>query len=95
MCFRLNPKISNLHSIKEFTKGKCYFHLFQARLKAEHEYLLLVSRTRTDEQGRRHSIAVPVIPPPDGVKFEGGYHVERNPINGAARLVPPDGEKLD
>jgi len=63
-----------------------------ARLKAEHEYLLLVSRTRTDEQGRRHSIAVPVIPPPDGVKFEGGYHVERNPINGAARLVPPDGK---
>ena len=61
-------------------------------MKAEHEYLLLVSRTRTDEQGRRHSIAVPVIPPPDGVKFEGGYHIERNPINGAARLVPPDGK---
>ena len=61
----------------------------QARLKAEHEYLLLVSRTRTDEQGRRHSVAVPVIPPPPGVKFEGGYHIEKNPITGAARLVPP------
>ena len=70
------------------------YHLFrinptQARLKAEHEYLLLVSRTRTDEQCRRHSVAVPVIPPPPGVKFEGGYHIEKNPITGAARLVPP------
>merc|ERR1719195_2083470 len=62
-----------------------------ARLKAEHEYLLLVSRTRTDDQGRRHSVAVPVIPPPPGVKFEGGYHIEKNPINGAAVLVPPEG----
>lgn len=62
-----------------------------ARLKAEHEYLLLVSRTRTDEQGRRHSVAVPVIPPPPGVMFEGGYHIQKNPINGAAVLVPPKG----
>jgi len=62
-----------------------------ARLKAEHEYLLLVSRTRTDEQGRRHSVAVPVIPPAPGVMFEGGYHIEKNPINGAAVLVPPKG----
>ena len=43
------------------------------------------------EQGRRHSVAVPVIPPPPGVKFEGGYHIEKNPINGAAVLVPPEG----
>jgi len=36
-------------------------------------------------------MAVPVIPPPPGVMFEGGYHIERNPINGAAVLVPPKG----
>ena len=43
------------------------------------------------DQGRRHSVAVPVIPPPPGVMFEGGYHIQKNPINGAAVLVPPKG----
>ena len=52
--------------------------------------VLSLARTRTDQHGRRHSVAVPVIPPPDGVKFEGGYHIERNPITGAARLIPPE-----
>ena len=36
-------------------------------------------------------MAVPVIPPAPGVMFEGGYHIEKNPINGAAVLVPPKG----
>ena len=36
-------------------------------------------------------MAVPVIPPPPGVMFEGGYHIQKNPINGAAVLVPPKG----
>ena len=26
--------------------------------------------SRTDTRGRRHSVAVPLIPPPDGEKFE-------------------------
>ena len=57
--------------------------------RGEPETVLLLTRTRTDARGRRHSVAVPVIPPPPGVKFEGGYHIEKNPITGAARLVPP------
>ena len=40
-----------------------------------------------------YSVAVPLIPPPDGEKFEGGYSVERNPITGGAKLVPPSGGK--
>ena len=32
---------------------------------------------------------MPLIPPPDGEKFEGGYHIERNPITGGVKLVPP------
>merc|ERR1719209_2740010 len=55
----------------------------------EPDTLLLLTRTHTDPRGRRHSVAVPLIPPPYGEKFEGGYHIERNPITGAARLVHP------
>lgn len=60
--------------------------------KKEPDNLLILTRTKTDKHGRRHSVAVPLIPPPDGEKFEGGYHVERNPITGGAKLVPPPGE---
>ena len=60
----------------------------------EPENLLILTRTRTDRHGRRHSVAVPLIPPPDGEKFEGGYHVERNPITGGATLVPPESGNL-
>ena len=52
------------------------------------------TRTRTDRHGRRHSVAVPLVPPPDGEKFEGGYYVERNPITGGAKLVAPCGGKV-
>ena len=55
----------------------------------EPEHLLLVTRTRTDARGRRHSVAVPMLPPPDGEKFAGGYSIQRNPITGGARLLPP------
>ena len=58
-------------------------------MKTEPDNLLLLTRTRTDSRGRQHSVAVPLIPPPDGEKFEGGYHIERNPITGGARLVVP------
>jgi hypothetical protein len=34
-------------------------------------------------------MALPVITPPNGERFEGGYHVEKNPINGALKLVEP------
>ena len=34
-------------------------------------------------------MVLPVIPPPNGEIFEGGYHVEKNPINGATTLVEP------
>ena len=61
----------------------------------EPDNLLILTRTRTDRHGRRHSVAVPLIPPPDGEKFEGGYHVERNPITGGATLVPPEQGKTE
>ena len=61
--------------------------------KKEPENLLILTRTTTDRHGRRHSVAVPLIPPPDGEKFEGGYSVERNPLTGGAKLVPPPGGK--
>ena len=61
---------------------------------SEPENLLILTRTKTDRHGRRHSVAVPLIPPPDGEKFEGGYHVERNPVTGGAKLVPPQGGKF-
>jgi len=57
--------------------------------KAEPDTLLLLTRTRTDSRGRRHSVAVPLLPPPDGEKFAGGYQIQRNPITGGARLLPP------
>jgi len=60
--------------------------------KKEPENILILTRTKTDRHGRRHSVAVPLIPPPDGEKFEGGYHVERNPLTGGAKLVPPPGD---
>merc|ERR1711974_415481 len=53
----------------------------------EPDTLLLLTRTHTDPRGRRHSVAVPLIPPPYGEKFEGGYHIERNPITGATRQL--------
>ena len=34
-------------------------------------------------------MALTVFYPPNGDKFEGGYHVEKNPINGAMTLVEP------
>jgi hypothetical protein len=68
-----------LHSSRSTKKGT----------KKEPENLLILTRTKTDRHGRRHSVAVPLIPPPDGEKFEGGYHVERNPVTGGAKLVPP------
>ena len=58
-------------------------------LKAEPENLILLTQTKTDSLGRRHSVSIPLIPPPDGEEFEGGYKIERNPINGAARLIHP------
>lgn len=78
--------------------------------KGEPETVLLLTRTRTDARGRRHSVAVPLLPPPDGEKFAGGYQIQvwdsqniledvirhfyflqRNPITGGARLLPPTG----
>ena len=58
-------------------------------MKSEPENLLLLTRTKIDSSGRRHCIRVPLIPPPDGEKFEGGYHIEKNPINGGSKLVGP------
>ena len=44
--------------------------------KGEPETVLLLTRTRTDARGRRHSVAVPLLPPPDGEKFAGGYQIQ-------------------
>ena len=64
-------------------------------MKTEPDNLLLLTRTRTDCHGRRHIVAVALIPPPDVEKFKGGYHIERNPMTGGARLVvPAQGEKI-
>ena len=38
---------------------------------------------------------IPLLMPPYGEKFEGGYIVEKNPITGGSRLIyPPKGESL-
>ena len=63
--------------------------IFQNKTFAEPKHLLLITRTKTDPSGQRQSVALPVIPPPNGEIFEGGYHVEKNPINGATTLVEP------
>jgi len=60
----------------------------KAKVK-EPEQLLLITRSKVDVSGRRHSVSVPLIPPPNGEKFEGGYHVEKNPITGGYRLEEP------
>ena len=54
--------------------------------------LLIVKKSQSDLLAQ-----VPLLPPPIGEKFEGGYHIERNPITGAARLVhPPEtGEQVE
>ena len=44
--------------------------------RGEPETVLLLTRTRTDARGRRHSVAVPLLPPPDGEKFAGGYQIQ-------------------
>ena len=65
------------------------YQSFQDKVNAEPENLLLITRTRTELNGRRLTAALPVIPPPNGERFEGGYHIERNPINGALTIVEP------
>ena len=85
-----NFAFPELHPKVEREWGKMYSLItLQAKLKAESENLILLTQTKTDSHGRRHSVAIPLIPPPDGEKFEGGYHIERNPITGGARLVVP------
>ena len=38
---------------------------------------------------------IPLLMPPYGEKFEGGYLIEKNPITGGSRLIcPPKGESL-
>ena len=74
-----------LHSSRRASRASSHRNSAQE----EPDNLLILTRTRTDRHGRRHSVAVPLVPPPEGEKFEGGYHVERNPITGGARLVPP------
>jgi len=39
--------------------------------------LLILTRTKTDSQGRRHSVAVPLLATPGGAKNDSGYLVER------------------
>merc|ERR1712106_1179746 len=55
----------------------------------EPDYLLVLTRSKTDVHGRRFKVCVPLIPPPTGERFEGGYHVEKNPITGGFKLVGP------
>ena len=94
--------------LRFFESLKCLSYGVRCQKETESDHLLLVTRTRTDARGRRHSVAVPVLPPPDGEKFAGGYQVlcpvleiickpklnlcyqiQRNPITGGARLLPP------
>ena len=55
--------------------------------KRQAKNLIVLTRTKTDQYGRRHSVTVPLIPPSKEEKFEGGYHVERNPLTGRTNLV--------
>lgn len=84
-----NPRAKRRGSMADYAFPELHSNRGKNRPAKEPENLLILTRTKTDRNGRRHSVAVPLIPPPDGEKFEGGYHVERNPITGGARLVPP------
>ena len=86
-----NPRAKRRGSMADYAFPELHSNRGKNRPAKEPENLLILTRTKTDRNGRRHSVAVPLIPPPDGEKFEGGYHVERNPITGGARLVPPPG----
>ena len=85
-----NPRAKRRGSMADYAFPE--LHSKNRKTNKEPENLLILTRTKTDRNGRRHSVAVPLIPPPDGERFEGGYHVERNPITGGARLVPPSGK---
>ena len=58
--------------------------------KTEPEDVLLITRIHIDKHGKKKSVAVAVLPPPPGEEFEGGYKIERNPINGAMKLIEPN-----
>ena len=91
LLYQLVPKVK-LYKIRLLTdRALCPRSV---KNRQEPENLLILTRTRTDRHGRRHSVAVPLIPPPDGEKFEGGYHIERNPITGGATLCPPEGKLM-
>ncbi|XP_059095521.1 uncharacterized protein LOC131890223 isoform X2 [Tigriopus californicus] len=81
-----NPRAKRRQSMADYAFPELHS---RSKGKKEPENLLILTRTRVDKHGRRHSVAVPLVPPPDGEKFEGGYHMERNPITGGAKLVPP------
>merc|ERR1719400_1943310 len=87
---KVEQHLSLVHN--KVRRGSFTSHAFPElhhKSKGEPETVLLLTRTRTDARGRRHSVAVPLLPPPDGEKFAGGYQIQRNPITGGARLLPP------
>lgn len=85
-----NPRAKRRGSIADYAFPELHP---RAKSKQEPENLLILTRTHTDKHGRRHSVAVPLVPPKEGEKFEGGYTIEKNPITGGAKLVPPSGSK--
>ena len=44
--------------------------------------MLILTRTRTDTLGRRHSVAVPLLPPPQGYDIEADFltnNIQKSP----------------
>lgn len=46
--------------------------------------LLILTRTKTDSQGRRHSVAVPLLQSEEGARPDSGFLVERK-VSGAGQ----------
>ena len=56
----------------------------------EPEYILLYKETRSSSCGAISYQTTSLVPPPIGERFEGGHHIERNPITGGHRLHFPE-----
>lgn len=54
--------------------------------------LLILTRTKTDSQGRRHSVAVPLLQTPEGSRNDSGYLVERK-LSGTGAEVSGRGRR--
>ncbi|XP_023343001.1 uncharacterized protein LOC111712578 isoform X2 [Eurytemora carolleeae] len=65
--------ISNRPSNRRESLADHAFPELHSKPKAKKKCLLILTRTRTDTLGRRHSVAVPLLPPPQGYDIEADF----------------------